>query len=371
MSEYEIVGNSDNEESFVPADHFDRDLYTSSQTRERALNAAIVQANISESFEEHLGIFDAFYADDIEVSSETEEEVIRGKARVRGLLCDFLIPIHIMAEIGGLQVSIRQIAMPGDAAGETHSEWTVDLVGVSGRTCTLSWRALRKWNGSRVVYEHHYDQRQIGGPLTSNDLSFSFNAAKPAPGLSGSPDVVRKFYGDRVEKSDDHNQKVVQMSNEELFVTVALNAWRSNIERANKIFGGLTANELLQQVAPGKNRLIYLWGHLTAVNDAMLPLLGLGKRLHPEFEAAFISNPDKTRASVPSAADIGNAWNDVNNKLFEGFATFSTADWLQKHGAVSAEDFAKEPHRNRFAILLGRTNHMCHHLGQLALTGVG
>jgi hypothetical protein len=196
MSEYEIEGkntlitggDSDENESFVPADPFDRDLYTSSQTREDALNAAIVQANISESFEEHLGVFEAFYDDDIEVSSATHEEVIRGKARVRALLSDFLIPLHIMAEIGGLQVSIRQIAMPGDTAGETHSAWTLDLVGVSGRTCTLSWRALRKWNGSRVVYEHHYEQQQIGGPLTLDDLSF--NAAKPAWGLSGSPDVV-------------------------------------------------------------------------------------------------------------------------------------------------------------------------------------
>ena len=115
-------GNSDTEQSFVHTDHLDRDLEKSYQTRERALNAAIVQANISESFEEHLGIFDAFYADDIEVSSETHEEKIRGKASVRALLCDFLIPLHIMAEIGGLQVSIRQIALPGDAAGETHDQ---------------------------------------------------------------------------------------------------------------------------------------------------------------------------------------------------------------------------------------------------------
>ena len=171
-------GNSDTEQSFVHTDHLDRDLETSYQTRERALNAAIVQANISESFEEHLGIFDAFYDDDIEASSETHEEVIRGKARVRALLCDFLIPLHIMAEIGGLQVSIRQIAMPGDTAGETHSEWTLDLVGVSGRTCTVSWRALRKWNGSRVVYEHHYEHQQIGEPLTMADLSL--DATTPA-----------------------------------------------------------------------------------------------------------------------------------------------------------------------------------------------
>ena len=79
MREYEIERqialitgeNSDNEQSFVRTDHLDRDLDTSYQVREGALNAAIVQANISESFEEHLGIFDAFYADDIDVSSET------------------------------------------------------------------------------------------------------------------------------------------------------------------------------------------------------------------------------------------------------------------------------------------------------------
>ena len=157
--------------SFLSTDTLDRDRYTTSQTRERILNAAIVQANISESFEEYLEIFDEFYADDVEVSSETEEEPIRGKARVRSLIANFLVPLHIMAEIGGLLISIRQTAIPGDAADETHSAWTLELVGVSGRSCTVSWRALRKWNGSRVVYEYHYDHQQSGGPLTSNDLS--------------------------------------------------------------------------------------------------------------------------------------------------------------------------------------------------------
>ena len=170
-----------NELSFVSADHFDRDLYTSSQTRERVLNAAIVRADISESFEEYLEIFDGFYDDDIEVSSEAGEEPIRGKAKVRSLLANFLAPLHVIAEVGGLLISIRQTAIPGDAADETHSVWTLELVGVSGRTCTLSWRVLRRWNGSRVVYEHHYDEQQSGGPLAFNDLSF--NAAKPAAGI--------------------------------------------------------------------------------------------------------------------------------------------------------------------------------------------
>src|ERR1700680_4284579 len=160
-----------NELSIVPKHDLDQDLYTSSHAREFALNTAILQANTSESFEEYLEIFDEFYADDVEVGSETGEEPIRGKARVRSFIANFLVPLHVMAEIGGLLISIRETAIPGDAADETHSAWTLELVGVSGRSCAVGWRALRKWNGSGVVYEYHYDHQQSGGPLTSNDLS--------------------------------------------------------------------------------------------------------------------------------------------------------------------------------------------------------
>ena len=160
-----------NELSIVPTHNLDQDLYASSHAQGHALNTAIIHANISESFEEYLEIFDEFYADEVEVSSETEEEPIRGKARVQSLIANFLVPLHIMAEIGGLLISIRQTAIPGDAADEMHSAWTLELVGVSGRSCTVSWRALRKWDGSRIVYEYHYDHQQSGGPLTSNDLS--------------------------------------------------------------------------------------------------------------------------------------------------------------------------------------------------------
>ncbi len=135
------------EHSLVAVDYSDRDLYVSSRIQERALDSAIIRAEISASFGENLEIFEAFCADDIEISSETAEEPTRGKDRVRSLLATFLVPLHVMSEVGGLSISIRQTAIPGDVAGETHSTWTLDLVGVSGRTCTVTWRALRKWNG--------------------------------------------------------------------------------------------------------------------------------------------------------------------------------------------------------------------------------
>jgi hypothetical protein len=170
-----------NQLSFFPADRCDRDQFTGSQTGERLLNAAIVHAKIAGGFEEYLEIFDAFYADDVEISSETGKEPIRGKATVRSLLYNFLAPLHVMAEVTALTITIRATPIPGDAACATHSAWTLVLAGVSGTTCTLSWSTLRKWNGSRIVSEHHYDYQQSGEPLTLDD--FEFHAAKPAAGF--------------------------------------------------------------------------------------------------------------------------------------------------------------------------------------------
>ena len=157
------------------------------------------------------------------------------------------------------------------------------------------------------------------------------------------------------------------MENESSYAALALKTWNTQIDRADKLFGGFSSEEILREIAPGRNRLLYLWGHLTAVHDAMLPLLSLGERLHPEFDVAFVSNPDKSRPDIPSHEQVRLAWNIVNAKLRKGFETMSWSEWLQKHSAVSEEDFAKDASRNRFAILLSRTNHLSYHLGQAVL----
>jgi hypothetical protein len=159
------------------------DPYLRHQASERMLNTAITQARISESFEEYLEIFDKFYADEVEVSSETQHEPIRGKARVGSLLLSFLVPLHVIAEVGGLAISIQETTFPGDAANEIHSAWTLHIAGVSGKTCMLNWRALRKWDGTRVVYEHHYDLQRSGEPLTFDDLGFGMIG--PVAGFQG------------------------------------------------------------------------------------------------------------------------------------------------------------------------------------------
>jgi len=161
-----------NQHVFISADDFHRDPYTQSRTAERALNAAIVHADISRSYEEYLEIFDAFYAGDVEGSSESAKEPVRGKARLRSLILGFLVPLHAMAEVGGVSISVRQTPIPGDVVDETHSAWTLELAGATGRVCTVNWRTFRKWSESHVVLEHHYDHQRSGEPLTQGDLRF-------------------------------------------------------------------------------------------------------------------------------------------------------------------------------------------------------
>src|SRR5260370_26476922 len=120
--------------------HANRDLYA----REKVLTSAIIAADISGGWEEYLEIFDAFYADDVEVTDGTESRAVFGKERMRALLYKFLVPIHVMAEIGGLSIQIRESPIHGDKADETHSAWSVDLIGGPGRTCQISWCTLRR-----------------------------------------------------------------------------------------------------------------------------------------------------------------------------------------------------------------------------------
>jgi hypothetical protein len=158
------------------------------------------------------------------------------------------------------------------------------------------------------------------------------------------------------------------MTNEEIYAAVAVSSWKQSIERLDKMFASVRDEDMNQQIAPGRNRLYYLLGHLTAVHDRMLPLLGLGERLHPELDATFIDSPDKASDNKIPPAALRNAWKEVNNNLTSAFESLKPAQWLERHTSVSEQDFAKEPLRNRLAVLQSRTNHAAFHAGQVRLT---
>lgn len=152
---------------------------------------------------------------------------------------------------------------------------------------------------------------------------------------------------------------------QELFVKMAIDAWNIQIDRTNKLFNSLSDEQLSQEVAPGRNSGIYLMGHLTAVHDALFPLLDIGEKLYPHLDEIFVKNPDKSNLEKPAAKELRNSWADVNEKLSERFVNFSTEEWFQRHMSISEAEFMKEPHRNKLNVLLNRTAHLANHLGQL------
>jgi uncharacterized damage-inducible protein DinB len=152
----------------------------------------------------------------------------------------------------------------------------------------------------------------------------------------------------------------------ELTIMIVLDAWNGQLSTTDELLNQLTDEQLQYEVSPGRNTGIYLLGHLTAVHDALLPLLDIDEKLYPELENIFIKNPDKSGIEKPSVKDLRDYWSKVNTKLSEHFNLFTPEEWLQKHTTVSEKDFKKEPHRNRLNVLVSRTNHLSYHRGQLA-----
>lgn len=157
-----------------------------------------------------------------------------------------------------------------------------------------------------------------------------------------------------------------QTNTTELFVKMAVDAWNTQNARLSNMLETLSDEQLSAETAPGRNSGTYLLGHSVAVNDGMLPILGFGERLYPELDEPFLKNPEKSGLEKPSLAQLKEYWYKVNSELAKHIANMKPEDWFQKHNSVSAEDFAKEPHRNKLNILINRANHQSYHLGQIA-----
>jgi len=152
-----------------------------------------------------------------------------------------------------------------------------------------------------------------------------------------------------------------------LFIKMVIAEWDKQNNNFIRFLSSVTDEQLLKEIAPGKNTGIYLVGHLIAISDAMLPLLGFGEKLFPDLGNVFITNPDKSGLQMPSVAELKEQLKTVNAELSSHIQSTSPEDWLKRHMAVSPEDFSSEPHRNKLNVIINRTNHMSYHLGQLIL----
>jgi hypothetical protein len=161
----------------------------------------------------------------------------------------------------------------------------------------------------------------------------------------------------------------VSMTSDQILISGAISSWQQVVARVGGLCSGFSEEQLLVEVAPGKNRVAYLWGHLAAVHDAMFTALRLGERLYPELDGIFITQPDRTMPP-PASEEMARYWESIHTTLLSKFTALEPHEWFERHGSVSAAEFEKNPARNRLAVLLGRTNHASYHLGQMMLANV-
>lgn len=157
------------------------------------------------------------------------------------------------------------------------------------------------------------------------------------------------------------------MNTTALSVKMIMDRWDASLKRFDAELNSVSDEDLLKEIAPGKNRGIYLLGHLIAVHDDMLVLLDMGERQYPELQEPFLKSPDKAVQQIPSGAELRSMWAKQCASLQEKIAALTTEQWFEKHTAVSAEDFQKEPHRNKLNIIITRTSHLQYHIGQFIL----
>jgi len=71
------------------------------------------------------------------------------------------------------------------------------------------------------------------------------------------------------------------MENKGSYVALGLKAWKTQIERADKLFGSLSSEDVLQEIAPGRNRPLYLWGHFCGDTRCNVATVGAGRSVSP------------------------------------------------------------------------------------------
>ena len=122
---------------FIPADRSGAEFAAADRnTPDYELNNALERADISQSFEVYLDILERFYADDIELFVDEPHRQIIGKGAVRAFLLSFLVPIHVIAEVGrSLSLGSAQVDCKRDSRYDCHS--------LGGHVCGSQREALR------------------------------------------------------------------------------------------------------------------------------------------------------------------------------------------------------------------------------------
>ena len=138
--------------------------------QDKALNEAILSNDISFDFLPFIDLCHRHYADEVDLSFSEGPRRTVGKDTLQGMLMDFLFPIHLIAEVGGVEVTVEAQHIRSDTPDQQHTSWSVELLAKNGTRHVMSWKTMRIWVAGKVVAEHLYDQSHEGPAIRYSDL---------------------------------------------------------------------------------------------------------------------------------------------------------------------------------------------------------
>jgi hypothetical protein len=161
----------------------------------------------------------------------------------------------------------------------------------------------------------------------------------------------------------------MQMETHQFMIDQLLDQWENKIRETTDLFEAIGEGMAMEPVAPGKNRVIYLLGHLIVVHDLLFEALELGSRSFSNYDQLFLT-PQHVSNIYPPYELLLQQWTSLNSKLTARLRQLSINEWHSKHHYISEADFVVQPKRNKFNIFISRNSHLFHHAGQLALIRV-
>lgn len=144
--------------------------YEAALLQDKALNDAILSNDISFDFLPFIELCHRHYADEVDLSFGEGPRRTVAKDALQGMLMNFLLPIHLISEMGGVEAMVEARHTTSDTPDQQHSSWSAEFLSKNGTRHVMSWKTKRIWVAGKVVAEHLYDQSHEEPAIQYSDL---------------------------------------------------------------------------------------------------------------------------------------------------------------------------------------------------------
>ncbi len=137
-------------------------------------------------------------------------------------------------------------------------------------------------------------------------------------------------------------------------------------EWINWLLKDLTDDDLMTELAPGKNHGIWILGHLIASDDDFSLFMGTGDPVYPEIQELFgqgskLQPPDK----YPDAKNLREKWDSICVKNRKIYSDLKDEDFEMPHAMV--RNYDTDYFKTKARVIMAWQIHQAYHAGQLAL----